>query len=134
MVSETDKAYIAGFVDGEGSFFIARAKWTPVISVVQKHLPVLEFIHKLYGGCFFKQSGNCWVLRISQSAQITRLCGDIWPYLREKKEQAGILMEVCVTTLKRSKNFYRMPPEILKQRKKAAVRLTELNHREVTNL
>jgi len=110
-MTETQKAYLAGLIDGEGSIGIYNPK-TPSKSIIgERNLfyPVIkigmtdgfETIYELrqcYGGTLYTRKYNglknrdCLMLTI-RSSGILKLVDDLLPYLRIKKRQALILKE-----------------------------------------
>ncbi len=97
MVSETDKAYIAGFIDGEGSIFATRSQRSISfrLTVTQKHRTVLDFIYDKYGGKFTLQSKNsgCWILAWYGRDAIQKVLLDLRPYIIEKRPQTDLVLE-----------------------------------------
>ena len=98
MVSATDKAYIAGFVDGEGSLYITTARYGAMVDVTQKNPRVLEFIQRRYNGNIYrsKYSGG-YHLKIGRVDQIRRFLLDIVLYMQEKQLQAIYMLAYCET-------------------------------------
>lgn len=117
-LSETDKAWMAGFVDGEGCITISKQvrknRPTPAyrvfITISNTDYAVLEFFKLHYGGSIYnvherrKDKRNIkwsdtydWYCPISSSKRFLR---DILPYLRLKRKQA----ELCLEFLETRKN------------------------------
>ena len=85
-------AYVAGFFDAEGSIsFQSLSTWK--ISVPQEHPEILFALQRQFGGSVFvskKDNGAAWTLY----ARLARpLLENILPYLREKREQAEIILK-----------------------------------------
>ncbi|PYS90446.1 MAG: hypothetical protein DMF62_04605 [Acidobacteria bacterium] len=86
MPSETDYAWLAGFIDGEGCFRWAkggRGVGSIRLTVGQKHREVLDKIARIaecghVNGPYI--SGNKYMWSIS-AAQLRNLMPKIWPYL-----------------------------------------------------
>lgn len=106
-------AWMAGFIDGEGCLTISKQirkdrpspAWRPLITIANTNKDSLELFQKTYGGTlrFNKEKrrsptgvkwSDSWTWYCPQSA-ITKLLGDIKPYLIVKKLQADILIEFC---------------------------------------
>lgn len=109
MIQETDKAYIAGIVDGEGHVTIHRnaskksmetlqrktPMYCPWVSVCNTNVEVLRFIQENYGGSLHlspnKRRIPVWNLVLTfRAAQ--RLLTDIVPYMRMKKSIAEVVL------------------------------------------
>jgi hypothetical protein len=101
VITRENKAYIAGFIDADGSIMIERRKdkrsffkylHTPRITAVSITKEVLEYISNLYGGNVnlvkrkkkrFKTERPTYAWGISGKRAIT-LARDIMPYLKIK--------------------------------------------------
>ncbi len=107
MISETDKAWIAGFLDGEGNISIQHQKAPPgrspvyrhSVQLTQTHHPSLEFLQAEYGGKIYdhhdKRSSKfrpAWYWRCPYP-EVSRLIHDVLPYLRIKNEEAKVVLE-----------------------------------------
>lgn len=114
LTSETEKAYLAGLIDGEGYIGITktrRPKWkgrmdielTPRIQInMTRARDLLEELAERYAGKVYvhmiTNKKSHWVapdmLFIRQSEEkITKFLQDILPYLRVKRRQAELLLE-----------------------------------------
>lgn len=113
-MQEHDKAYIAGFLDGEGCIVVDKMKRTnahhrqhyyyvPRICIANRHKGVLDYINKCFGDTgsmtlrkLNKQNANwsdAWQLRFSSSATYYYL-KQILPYLKMKQKQALLVIEM----------------------------------------
>lgn len=102
-MKETEKAYFAGFLDGEGCFTVTRASrggkslptYRAITSIGNTNQKILEDIHSTYGGCLGKprlRDGSKPVYTLMLSASATRqLVKDVLPYLRVKREVATLV-------------------------------------------
>lgn len=107
---ETDLAYIAGIVDGEGCIRIKKAKayrcqgrvtpgYHASIQIKMVDEPAIRFIAETLGGWYYKQEKNCkggrllycWAASDKKAADIIRT---LLPYLRIKKTQAEAVLEL----------------------------------------
>jgi hypothetical protein len=90
-----DLAYFAGYRDGEGCFEISN-KSSPRISVSNTYLPMLENFKQLFGGSVREKADG----HRTRETYEFYVCGAkalaalrlVRPYLREKGEQADILL------------------------------------------
>lgn len=108
-LTETDLAYIAGLVDGEGSFTVGRYKvksqkslaYRAYFQIANTHVPILQKIKSFWGGRIVEQGigKKCYALTFSTN-QIREILPSILPYLVIKKEQGGVLLDF----LKRQSN------------------------------
>jgi hypothetical protein len=96
MPSETDKAYYAGIIDGEGCITVSKGKYdhrTLTVAVVMCDEKPVRDLFKEYGGCLFfiEKSNpkwrNAWRWAVKQQ-KAKRFLEDVLPYLRVKQEQA----------------------------------------------
>lgn len=92
-------AYIAGIVDGEGSFYITRnssTNYTACCSVGMTYRPLIDQLRAQYGGSFWQHPKEVnltiWYWRVTGHKLLT-LLQDIRPYLRVKARQAWLLEE-----------------------------------------
>jgi hypothetical protein len=105
---DTDLAYIAGFMDGEGCYTIARKKrpngnysYMVYVACGQKATPenitTIKWIQSLFGGSVFftKGTGNrCDVVAIGFTCQdALKFVHAVYPYIKTKKAQADIIIE-----------------------------------------
>ena len=91
--------YVAGFIDGEGSFGIYREKggdgFRHRISISNTYRPCLELIQKKYGGCLSSKQKlikgvphYCYELHVRAKDQMKTLLKDVMPFLVVRKQQA----------------------------------------------
>lgn len=113
-MQETDKAYIAGFLDGEGCIVVDRQKRTnshhkqhyyyvPRICIANRHKGVLDYINKCWGNTgsltlrkLNNKNANwsdAWQLRFSSVPTYGYLI-EILPYLKTKRKQAELVIEM----------------------------------------
>ena len=106
-ITEAEKAYLAGFTDGEGCINISKYQGkhnrTPVynltFTITQKNLSTLEHLCSLTGlGHIYKLTysqnamANMWQWKISCRETIV-LLKQIFPYLRNKSMEAELAIE-----------------------------------------
>lgn len=105
-LTEAERAYIAGIVDGEGSIGIYNrcTKNTetkryiyalPKLSIHNTNKQLIDWLHQRLGGCVHKsnhrakpQHSPCWGLDIQGNLQLKKLLTVILPYLIIKKDKA----------------------------------------------
>ena len=104
-ISETDKAYIAGIIDGEGCISITRAKRTngeyayqESMSMAMTNEEAIRTISNIFGGQYFCYQYNTknkpeYFYKV-QSGVLENILQSILPYLKVKKEQAKLALEV----------------------------------------
>jgi len=113
-MQETDKAYIAGFLDADGCIVVDRQKRTnkhhrqsyyyvPRICIANRHGGVLKYINNCWNntGSLTKRNLNksnpnwsdAWQLRFSSRATY-KFLEKILPYLKMKGRQAELVLEM----------------------------------------
>jgi len=131
-ISKTDAAYIAGFFDGEGCF-LARTSlncYSPAVAVVQKYPNILYWIQRTLSlGRIHKMSSGSSKLQITISSDIIEFIKLISPYLKIKKEQSDVLLDLCKLRMKKGTGI-RLPNKNLNTRMKLAKKLKELKRKE----
>ena len=91
-LSETDKAYLAGIIDGEGCITVLT------VAVVMNDKEAVQMLYDAFGGClFFVKRGNAkwhdsWRWAVKQRKAAVALEAFL-PYLRVKDRQAQIALE-----------------------------------------
>jgi len=147
--SKVQKAYIAGFLDGEGSVSIQKTKiykhrnennpyFSTVISIGQSNKTVLEWIQSMYGGsiCVEKESGRrklpFYRWRIA-NRDIEKFLTDVKPYvqLKNKHIELVLLMRAHIAKwysfVKGRHGKDSMPKEIIEYRNNLWLQLRGLN-------
>lgn len=110
--NETDLAYIAGYIDGEGTFSVGKGFIE--VQIANTHLPTLDWLRRLFGGSIARQNNRpenykpAYSLRL-RSRKAERLCKDILPYLDQKQEECRLLLRFQATMVYRGKE---VPQEI----------------------
>ena len=91
--------YVAGFFDGEGTILVSssEAGGSLVVAISSTYLPILRYLHSVYGGYLRKAKSasnrkDCWKRAISSSDAV-RFIEDIRPFLIEKEPQAWLGLE-----------------------------------------
>jgi len=98
-MEETDKAYIAGFIDGEGYIGITRQErenrptmsYRTILTISNTKIEALKFCEKFYGGRIRIEANTFrWYC---PSANQERLLLDILPYLKLKQKNAILVID-----------------------------------------
>jgi len=110
FTSETDKAYVAGFFDGDGhvSIMLYGNHHSIGVGISQKTRGILDWIQEAYGGKIYKCSArpyedsihlyptkHQWV--IYRAVDVDKFLSDILPFVRVKKAQVLLGIEFCKT-------------------------------------
>lgn len=126
-IKQTDYAYIAGYIDGDGCFYIGSVKTKtrlarkPVVSIAISSVnrPVLDHFKKLFGGCVSlvrKAHGNKkslyqYSIRKRNTVKLTE---NILIYLVEKREECMVTVDFAKSDDVRMKNSLISKMKILK--------------------
>lgn len=101
MFSEDQKSHFAGYTDAEGCVSINRnsnsnAGWYAFVGFKQTQPAVLDLLQPYYGGSFsFEKQKRGRPLkrwRLQALEEVRRFLVDVFPHLREKRTQAGIIL------------------------------------------
>ena len=97
-LTEAEKGYIAGLIDGEGSILLKGNQYTPApyLQIVNTNKKCLEYIQKaLKAGTVTVRKGNgkenwkkCYIWRAHTNLQALKILEAILPFLIIKKELA----------------------------------------------
>ena len=112
--SETEKAYVAGIIDGEGSFYLGAVKniskpysekfYSSTLSVEMGCKSVPEWLHNNYGGGLYSRirhgrNYEMWIWK-ANGVLAEKITKEIYPYLVEKRKEAEIFLEFRKTIIK----------------------------------
>ena len=142
-----EKAYIAGFIDGEGCIYIEkeenkgkykRHRYQLKISISQQDKSPLEFIQKVYGGNFGTTPGGIYKrvpnpiyrLRITDRKAL-KLIKECLPFFIVKKEHTDIAIEFYKFKDEHVRAYKRTPDNILKELAAFKEKLHMLNQGKV---
>ena len=118
---QIDLAYIAGFLDGDGSLMlqiknrkdgISKIRFMSTICFYQdtRHEKDLFWIRKILGkGYFHKRNDGMSELRINGFASVKEILDSLVPFIRFKNIQAKALIEAC--TILSSDKFKKLDRE-----------------------
>ena len=110
-LTDTEAAYIAGLLDGEGCFGIDAQKvklksgrvrlcFTAIISILMTHKPTIEFMSRIFEGniCTYIRKNENWSPAFSvylrRQVEVKSLLTQILPYIKTKTEQARLLLQL----------------------------------------
>ncbi len=105
--SKVNLAYIAGFLDGDGSLMLqlkkrkdgkTKVRFMPTICFYQdtRHESPLYWIRKVFNiGYISKRNDGITELRINGYQQVGQIVGKLLPYIKFKKYQAQALVKAC---------------------------------------
>lgn len=140
MWNETQIAYLAGIIDGEGSIYVQRRKtktgWSyfPRFQIVNTNRKLMEWIHKTFGGLIYDKPRNHirshWKMQIewfTTRKLLDQLLPLILPYLVIKQEQAEIMIKFR-ESFKIKYYKRKVPEEIQDFRLECLNKIKQLNH------
>lgn len=108
MIKDTDKAYIAGLIDGESTITIGRRRhgkkskspwyYQPIISMGNTNRAIVDFIAERYSGWVMARKPSNekykeWYQWFIRRDSMIGFLQDILPYLRLKRPQAEIVLQ-----------------------------------------
>jgi len=104
-IKDSDIAWAAGFLDGEGCFYMQKNKqrgnyyWTPSLTAEQADLRPLEKLQELFGGTIYTRPSRgenrrpTWAWRLGGNEKLAFVLAELEPYLIVKKEKAIEMQE-----------------------------------------
>ena len=135
MLSEVEKAYLAGIVDGEGSIGLWRHRknqtHSPNVSVANNDLQLLKWIQSRVGGTIVSKKkrmahhGDSYTWAIKQNRALNFL-NEIKKYLIVKQEQAELITNEYKLVTHRAGKY---SPEMLKRKEQLVDKIRQLNKR-----
>ncbi len=149
QLSDIDKAYIAGLLDGEGSLMIMRqlptsrksgnvsTQYLMRVSMTNTDEGIIRWLHSTCGGLLTKPSKSrgpndkpVWHWRITSKAALD-LVHDLRPFLRIKATQAWLMLEAAAQFTQRAGGYGKVPVEELALREGYALAMQHLNARGI---
>ncbi len=106
-LSKIEAAYIAGFLDGDGSLMLQikkrkdgalKRRFMLTICFYQdsRHEKYLYWIRKVFGiGYISRRNDGMTELRINGFAQVRKILEDLKPFIRFKEKQAKVLLSAA---------------------------------------
>jgi hypothetical protein len=98
MIEDTDRAYIAGFLDGEGGVYLQHEATRVCIKIYQKDRTILDWIASTTG--MGNVSQNCrgiHTLSISRMADVVSFVQVVYPYVRRNKLRLKLAYHIAKT-------------------------------------
>lgn len=141
---ETDEAYIAGFLDGDGSLMLqvktrsdtkrgARIMATICLYQDTRHEAPLFWMRGVCGiGYVSRRKDGISELRINGFSSVRTVLTKLIPYLRFKKKQAQALIEACV--LLEGKPLHTLSKKELLQLLALIIKVRECNYKSARAL
>jgi hypothetical protein len=116
-LTEAQKGYIAGIVDGEGSITLLRcppdrAHGRPhvmgFLGITNSSREMLELLQSWIGGNIYpkkryRNERPCWLLRIASHRELAMLLPTLEPYLVVKRSQAILVHKFVLSRLSKPK-------------------------------
>jgi len=121
-IQDTDIAYIAGFLDGDGSVIVQvksrrdtprgwRLMFTICFYQDTRHEKPLFWIQKKLGiGYIARRNDGMTELRINGYKQIKRILELFYPYLKFKEKQVKYILEI-LNLVDSTRNFFKLGKE-----------------------
>jgi len=149
-IKDTDIAYLAGFVDGEGCFFIGKFKtissatgnvgenFHTLLKLSNTDYETLYNLNKKFGGLLQTQSRLTRKSKIDREVYSLTFSGDLLtditekllPYLITKRKQAEIMIKMRSTFFRgRSRGQTPVDPNITNRRNELMIELRKHNSR-----
>jgi hypothetical protein len=136
MPTDTEWAYLAGIIDGEGSIYVAAVDkyQQPRISITNTDRRLLLWVQHITGGGsinfrdYAHRNGHwkpCWNWRAAAN-QMTRILQMVRPYLIIKGEQADLALEFIRLGIYNGES---LPFNISRKREYLTHKIRALNHR-----
>ena len=136
-MSEWQKAYIAGIIDGEGciqSSYPKSRRFVLKITIGMTHKPTMEWLSSIFGARAIEQNRynpnmrRNWYIALP-AARAGHLLKTIYPYMLTKQEEADVAIQIWDTLW--CKRVSRLIPEdILELRNQLGQRLRDLKRVE----
>jgi len=144
MLSETEAAYLAGIIDGEGCVSVGwrlKKYLTPTLQITNTRLELLEWVKARCGGSIYspaekrpnRKPSHLWTTAGQKALNVLR---EVRPYILLKGEQIDLLLALPRQSTKERDSLGRikakMGPEELAQNRELVAKMRELNRRGVT--
>jgi hypothetical protein len=137
--SDTEWAWLAGFIDGEGCFHLGWSlrgnslKMRPCIILVLRRAEteneLLKNIHKRFGGYIQMNLTKAPRLTWQSMVSVTYLIDGIYPYLRLKQQQAKLLKQ-AIEVQRRTPKAQTKPMSDWEELISINAQMTDLNSRK----
>lgn len=103
IATETEIAYLAGLLDGEGYISIVKTgkHHAPILNITNTDLALLLWVQMRFGGALYRvlagkagdRAKDCHRLQWNSTAEIARILVMVQPYLVAKGKQAELVIE-----------------------------------------
>ena len=99
MITETQKAYAAGLLDGEGTIGVNKTGGTGYqIGIANLNMQMLEFLQSTFGGKIYRQGNkNYKRWELFTKKEVLEFLLLVEPYLIVKKKQSQLMIELLNT-------------------------------------
>jgi hypothetical protein len=103
--ADIDLSYLAGLLDGEGSFLIQENgnSYAAIIHIQMNDPEVLRWVQKTFGGVFSERGARnpernekSYTWKLNRREEVSLLCFTLSPFLKVKKTQAAFMREFCI--------------------------------------
>ena len=97
-LNEVQLSYLAGYFDGEGCIFIGKGGQR-VVQIKSCYPKVVQSFHKIFGGRLYRERNNkskYWRDHFyfrTFGKEAVNVIKHLYPFLREKKEQARLFIK-----------------------------------------
>jgi hypothetical protein len=134
-LTEAEKAYLAGLVDGEGTVTLARHHRDqypqPRLAIANNSLELLEWVRgKLGCGIIIRRSRrkewhrDSYAWQVQLAGNVFKVLGEIRPYLILKRQQATLLLEDYKACTPRNGKY---TPVMLEAKHRLVAQMRQLN-------
>ena len=135
-MTETEKAYLAGIIDGEGSIALTKKHKgkmpSPQLNVSNNNLELLEYIQNITNCGYIREKkrskphhNQSYHWQIQSVGHILRILDDVKGYLRVKKPQASLILKHYKEATPRNGRY---TPELLEKKNNLVKAMQDLNH------
>lgn len=138
-LEESEKGYIAGFLDGEGAISLSKQEngnsvyYRPQIAFYNTDGEVIKWIGSKLDGVEYsidtrddsRHNKDCFVLSVRKQKDIYDLVKNLKPYLITKKEQAELMEDFLGSLINRDSRSY--TEELRSDLKSMTEEMKELN-------
>jgi hypothetical protein len=128
---DTDAAWAAGFIDGDGSFDIrlADARFVGRMSITQKDQRPIKKIQELFGGSIHYLAFTSCYQYSASGTTLDYLLECIYPFLVLKAEQASLMIEFRSTQIGTQRSGKRTTDDMWARRSHMYSKMRLLNGR-----
>ncbi|OGR83977.1 MAG: hypothetical protein A2901_02465 [Elusimicrobia bacterium RIFCSPLOWO2_01_FULL_54_10] len=138
-MTKTERAYLAGLIDGEGTITLTRNSKSqhpqPQVSIANNNLRILKWVRSKMGmGSLLTKMPKKATHNVAYTWQVNRAGGSfkvlraVYPYLRVKKRQAAIILNEYPRVTPRNGKY---DPKTLAQKFRLVRKIQSLNSRQI---